>query len=428
MVAVTASAHSPVPPPSAVMPPPPLPPTPDDGGFGPSPRPPSMELGRALTSSQQHGRQLAHSATIVGSGSIVGSVASASIVPSRHRRELQTSVSNGAGLTSATSVSTSAGLTSALANTAVGRIVLAPGNYMLSGQLGVTRSIVLEAAVAGSAVLDAQASSSSQRRVLNINPGPSGVVQLIGLNITGGYIQDPGAGGVLVNSGTVSIASSQIYGNIPGGISVNGGTVSLINCQVFSNQVSGNGGGVVVNGGTVSIISCRVYSNQCAPRSEYSLCFGGGVNVQGGTVTISSSSIYGNTASSGAGVYVHDSGDYIISNGGVAAQVGRVSIISSQIYSNTASDSYGRDGGGVNVQLGTVTISSSSIYGNTANSGGGGVAVQRVEQSQSSTVKCIPTRPQEAAAASMSPTLTIMALQSRSRRPRSRCVVLIAFL
>jgi hypothetical protein len=134
-----------------------------------------MELGRALPSSQQHGRQLAHSATIVGSGSIVGSVASASLVPSHHRRELQTSVS------------TSAGLTSALANTAVGRIVLAPGTYMLSGQLIVTRSIVLEAAVAGSAVLDAQASYSSQRRVLNINPGSSGVVQLIGLNITRGY-------------------------------------------------------------------------------------------------------------------------------------------------------------------------------------------------------------------------------------------------
>ena len=174
MVAVTASAHSPVPPPSAVMPPPPLPPTPDDGGFGPLPRPPSMELGRALPSSQQHGRQLAHSATIVGSGSIVGSVASASLVPSRHRRELQTSVSTGAGLTSA------------LANTAVGRIVLAPGTYMLSAPLRVTRSVVLEAAVAGSVVLD----GGNALRVLNVNPGSSGVVQLIGLNITRGYIDN----------------------------------------------------------------------------------------------------------------------------------------------------------------------------------------------------------------------------------------------
>ena len=78
IVAVTASAHSPVPPPVTVVPPPPLPPAPDDGGF--APRPPSTELGRALPSSQHDGRQLAHSTTIVGSGSIVGSVASASLL------------------------------------------------------------------------------------------------------------------------------------------------------------------------------------------------------------------------------------------------------------------------------------------------------------------------------------------------------------
>jgi hypothetical protein len=94
-----------------------------------------------------------------------------------HRRELQTAVS------------TSAGLTSALANTAVGRIVLAPGTYFLNAELSVTRSVVIEAEVAGSVVLDAQASSSSRRRVLYINPGSLGVVQLIGLNITRGYVQ-----------------------------------------------------------------------------------------------------------------------------------------------------------------------------------------------------------------------------------------------
>ena len=99
-------------------------------------------------------------------------------VPSHQRRELQTAVS------------TSAGLLSALANTTVGRIVLAPGTYILSAQLSVTRSVVLEAAVAGSVVLDAQASYSSPRRVLHINPGTTGVVELIGLNITRGYISN----------------------------------------------------------------------------------------------------------------------------------------------------------------------------------------------------------------------------------------------
>ena len=92
-----------------------------------------------------------------------------------HRRALQTAVS------------TSAGLAISLANTATSHIVLDPGTYYLSAQLSVTRSVVIEAAVAGSVVLDARASSSSQRQVLFIDPGSSGVVQLIGLNITGGY-------------------------------------------------------------------------------------------------------------------------------------------------------------------------------------------------------------------------------------------------
>jgi hypothetical protein len=95
-------------------------------------------------------------------------------VPS-HRRELQTAVS------------TSADLTSALANTAVSRIILASGTYFLSAELSITRSVILEAAVAGSVTLNAQAYSSSLRRVLNINPGSSGVVQLKGLRITGAY-------------------------------------------------------------------------------------------------------------------------------------------------------------------------------------------------------------------------------------------------
>ena len=96
-------------------------------------------------------------------------------VPS-HRRELQTAVS------------TSAGLTSALANTAVSRIVLASGTYNLISELSITRSVILEAAAGATVTLNAQASSSSPRRVLYIDPGSSGVVQLIGLSITGGYL------------------------------------------------------------------------------------------------------------------------------------------------------------------------------------------------------------------------------------------------
>ena len=76
---------------------------------------------------------------------------------------------------------------SALDNLFVAHIVLAPGHYALSAELRVSRSVVLEAAMAGSVVPDAQAGSSNQRRVLNVNSGLSDVVRLIGLNITGGY-------------------------------------------------------------------------------------------------------------------------------------------------------------------------------------------------------------------------------------------------
>ena len=104
-----------------------------------------------------------------------------------NRRELQTAVS--------TTVSTVADLTSTLTNPDIGHIVLAPGTYILSAELSVTRSVIIEAAVAGSVVLDAQASDAdgNQRRVLNINPGSSGVVQVNGLNITGGYTEEVSA-------------------------------------------------------------------------------------------------------------------------------------------------------------------------------------------------------------------------------------------
>ena len=120
-------------------------------------------------------------------------------------------------------MSTVAGLTSALADTSIGHMFLAPGTYALSAELSITRSVVLEAVVPGSVVLDAQARTgqnsacggvcwSSLRRVLNINPGSLGVVQLIGLNITRGSEQ--AGGGVWIRSGTVTVTSGSIYNNV----------------------------------------------------------------------------------------------------------------------------------------------------------------------------------------------------------------------
>eukprot|EP00900_Chrysochromulina_parva_P006723 jgi/Chrpa1/16051/Chrysochromulina_OHIO_Genome00018894-RA len=163
-------------------------------------------------------------------------------VPS-HRRELQTTVS------------TSAGLTSALGNLLVSRIVLASGTYNLIAELSITRSVILEAAVAGSVILNAQASSTSRRRVVNIDPGWSGVVQLIRLNITGGSLD---GGGVYVASGTVTLSSCTISGNTANSVSPH---VQKFPSPRWETHVLLVGGGVAVWGGTVSIVNSQIYSN-----------------------------------------------------------------------------------------------------------------------------------------------------------------------
>jgi hypothetical protein len=183
-------------------------------------------------------------------------------VPS-HRRELQTAVS------------TSAGLIGALANTTVSHIVLAPGTYYLSAELSITRSVILEAAMSGTVVLNAQASSSSQRRVLLIDPGSSGVVQLIRLNITGGYIDSVCA----LRSSKVPIAPmGRLLTCLP--------RLTLAQLRTLRSTTEG---------------TCHIETLQISHRSQHdsrvACCLqGGGVYVSSGRVMITSSSIYRNTA------------------------------------------------------------------------------------------------------------------------------------
>ena len=102
---------------------------------------------------------------------IVLSCFSALCVPqtSAHGRQLQTTVSDVAGLSAA------------LADPSIGHIYLAAGTYSLTSQLSISRDVTVEAAQTGAVVLDGQDST----RVLYIS---SGTVELIGLNIARGYV------------------------------------------------------------------------------------------------------------------------------------------------------------------------------------------------------------------------------------------------
>ena len=104
---------------------------------------------------------------------IVLSCFSALCVPqtSAHGRQLQTTVSDVAGLSAA------------LADPSIGHIVLEAGTYPLTSQLEISRDLIVEAAQLGTVVLDGQDST----RVLYIS---SGTVELIGLHITGGSINE----------------------------------------------------------------------------------------------------------------------------------------------------------------------------------------------------------------------------------------------
>ena len=263
-------------------------------------------------------------------------------IAASHHRELQTSVS------------TVADLTSALANTAVGRIVLASGTYYLSAELSITRSVVLEAAAGATVTLNAQASSSSPRRVLYIAPGSSAVVQLIGLSITGGYVDLEcntgcmpaccGGGGVLIDGGTVTLSSCTITGNTfqggeGGGVYVRSGTVTLSSCTITGNTATfvyargqgGWGGGVSIQTSSVTSLvtlsSCTITGNSVAH-------YGGGVLIAGiGKVTLSSCIITGNSAYSAT-----NTGNNPTNNGGGGVAVfttgGTVAILSSNISGN----------------------------------------------------------------------------------------------
>ena len=109
-------------------------------------------------------------------------------------------------------------LISKLADPSVSRIVVASGHYALTAELSVTRAVTIEADVPGGVVLDAQASSSAQRRVLNVNPASAfDTVELIGLSVTGGHLGK--GGGIQISNGQVTLSQVKVYSNAAAGVS-----------------------------------------------------------------------------------------------------------------------------------------------------------------------------------------------------------------
>jgi hypothetical protein len=212
-------------------------------------------------------------------------------------------------------------------------------------------------------------------------PTPSGSCNLVYLGGYGGIAQ---GGGLYVNGGSLTVASStmasnevtegsaglngSIYGVSGGGGLVffsNTGTATVTASALSGNSSTGAGGagsgGGIENGGTLTVSNSTLSGN--------SANYGGGI-YNSGTLTVSNSTLSGNSAGHGGGIYYYGApGTLTVSNStlsgnsvaGIFTFGGTLTLSNSTLSGNT--------GSGIYNHLGTVAVSNSTLSGNT----GGGI-------------------------------------------------------
>ncbi len=236
--------------------------------------------------------------------------------------------------------------------------VLTIGPETFIENVEITRSVTLVGAGAGLTVIDGQLTDT----VVLINNGAT--VSISGVTIQNGDTSGAdGGGGLLNESGIVTVANSTIQNNVAlngGGIS-NKGTMVLDNVTVRNNaaeEIVGNvsvcelecSGGGILNSGTLTIISSAIHDNTAN--------FGGGLYSKG-VLTAIDVEIYENSVSNTV-----PSAD---SFGGGAYNMGTMTLADSMVRDNNAPF-----GAGI-LNEGTLTISGSDLYGNIASTRGGGI-------------------------------------------------------
>ncbi|WP_161604366.1 choice-of-anchor Q domain-containing protein [Roseiconus nitratireducens] len=231
-------------------------------------------------------------------------------------------------------------------------------------------------------------------------PAAAGLLSPAGgrVTVTGATISNNSAegngGGVVNETGTLSIADSTITANASGGdepgeggggIANFGGTLTLSNTEITENTATvglGNGGGILNNDGGVLAVSGGSISANSAARA------GGGVE-NAGTATFLSTALEDNSTGINGGAF-HTSGPWsatfidatVASNAANAeggglwnSGAGKMVVVDSVISGNVASGSDAdQGGGGIFNDGGELVVGNSSILENVADgaSGSGG--------------------------------------------------------
>ena len=215
-----------------------------------------------------------------------------------------------------------------------------------------------------------------------------------------GRVFNIASGGSLTLGENITLTGTVTNGN-GGAVYVNGGTFTMEAGSKITGSSASYGGGVyVANRGTFTMGGGTISENN-ASGTGASGASGGGVCISSGTFTMSGGAVIsGNTAtSSGGGVFVSESGDFIMeggtigetgggspnsaeNGGGVYIFEGTFTMSGSAVISgnNASSSSSSSSGGGVYIHNGTFTMSGGAVIsGNSASSSssssGGGVYV-----------------------------------------------------
>ena len=180
--------------------------------------------------------------------------------------------------------------------------------------------------------------------LFNINSG--GNLSISGVTVSGA--KTSGNGAAFNNSGTLTVANSNISGNSAnfGGGIYNQSTLTVSNSTLSGNSATSDGGGIF-NDGTLTVTNSTLSSNSATSD-------GGGIfNHSFSTITVTNSTLSGNSANtSGGGIFNHSFSTITVTN-------------------STLSGNSANFGGGIYNQ-GTLTVTNSTLSGNSANTSGGG--------------------------------------------------------
>ncbi len=157
-------------------------------------------------------------------------------------------------------------------------------------------------------------------------------------------------GGGIYNSGMLWVSNTTLSGNSAsyGGGICNYGTVTVSNTTLSSNSAYYNGGGIYNNGGPVTVSNCMFSGNSASNGN------GGGI-YNNSPLTVSTCTLSGNSAYSGGGIYNNS---------------GPVTVSTCTLSGNSA---FNGDGGGIDMaNWNTLTVSNCILSGNSASNGGNG--------------------------------------------------------